>query len=1018
MYTEEQLEDMTLNIFENLGYERLNGYNIDRDFHSVFMDNNLFDDISNINRNFNDAQINDAIKTIKNLSHGNPVEDNKTFTRYLLEGVPVEVKTSNGYQYKNVKLIDFQNINNNHFQAVNQFSIIDRDSKRPDIIIFINGIPLVVIELKTATNEDVKLEDAYNQLIGYKNVSIPTLFKYNQFLVISDGVTAKAGTITSPYSRFSDWKKVEENDEVHENMPTHETLFNGMFRKDRLLDIIQNFILFSDDKKILAQYHQYFGVKKAIVSTVTKGVKTGKAGILWHTQGSGKSFSMVFYSGNMIKLLNNPTIVVVTDRNDLDNQLYETFTKCDYYLKQKPQRAESRQALDDMLKDRLSGGIFFTTLQKFEEETGLFSDRDDILVLVDECHRSHYGLEATMKIDYETKEATEKYGTAKYLHNALPNAIYIGFTGTPVETKDKSTSAIFGDVIDTYDMTQAIMDGSTVPIMYESRMARVGLNQKILDEIDNYYKFIEESGTADEYAINKSKQMMAKISQVIEDPDRLELIVKDIINHYEERKDMVADHAMVVAYSRKAAYIMYKKFIELRPDYIDVVKMIITPSNKDPEEMQKLIGTKNDKKELEIRFKNEKDDTNEKFKIAIVVDMWLTGFDVPRLGVMYIDKPMKAHNLMQAIARVNRVYKSKPAGLIVDYIGLKAWLLDALKTYTTRDQRQIVDNEEIVNTLKDKLEVVDNMLHHLDYSNFNNLDNTEKYNLIKDGANIILSSEELKKRFMSESLNVKNLYTLCNGILEQIYKDKSLFIISVRSFISKISNEHKLDVSEINKTVGQMLEESIREDELINLGELSRGNSLELLSNNMLSKLRNLKDKNVAAEVLSRAIKTTINDIGKVNLTLQEKFSTKFNKIVDAYNERTDLADIEKIIEEFINLKKEIEEELANGNEYNLSPEEKAFFDALGFDPEIKELMKDETLVQIAKELVEIINQNLTLDAFKREDARARIRVNIRRLLIKYNYPPIKREGAVEKVIKQAELKYQDNEIQGIGKNY
>ena len=1011
MYTEEQLEDMTLNIFENLGYERLNGYNIDRDFHSVFMDNNLFDDISNINNNFNDAQINDAIKTIKNLSHGNPVEDNKTFTRYLLEGVPVEVKTSTGYQYKNVKLIDFQNINKNHFQAVNQFSIIDRDSKRPDIIIFINGIPLVVIELKTATNEDVKLEDAYNQLMGYKNVSIPTLFKYNQFLVISDGVTAKAGTITSPYSRFSDWKKVEETDEVHENMPTHETLFNGMFRKDRLLDIIQNFILFSDDKKILAQYHQYFGVKKAIKSTVTKGAKTGKAGILWHTQGSGKSFSMVFYSGNMIKLLNNPTIVVVTDRNDLDNQLYETFTKCDYYLKQKPQRAESRQALDDLLKNRLSGGIFFTTLQKFEEETGLFSDRDDILVLVDECHRSHYGLEATMKIDYETKEATEKYGTAKYLHNALPNAVYIGFTGTPVETKDKSTSAIFGDVIDTYDMTQAIMDGSTVPIMYESRMARVGLNQKILDEIDNYYKFIEESGTADEYAINKSKQMMAKISQVIEDPDRLELIVKDIINHYEGRKDMDADHAMVVAYSRKAAYIMYKKIIELRPDYIDVVKMIITPSNKDSEEMQKLIGTKNDKKELEIRFKNEKNDPNEKFKIAIVVDMWLTGFDVPRLGVMYIDKPMKAHNLMQAIARVNRVYKSKPAGLIVDYIGLKAWLLDALKTYTTRDQRQIVDNEEIVNTLKDKLEVVDNMLHHLDYSNFNNLDNTEKYNLIKDGANIILSSEELKKRFMSESLNVKNLYTLCNGILEQTHKDKSLFIISVRSFISKISNEHKLDVSEINKTVGQMLEESIREDELINLGELSRGNSLELLSNNMLSKLRSLKDKNVAAEVLSRAIKTTIKDIGKVNLTLQEKFSTRFNKIVDAYNERTDLADIEKIIEEFINLKKEIEEELANGNEYNLSPEEKAFFDALGFDPEIKELMKDETLVQIAKELVEIINQNLTLDAFNREDARARIRVNIRRLLIKYNYPPIKREGAVEKVIKQAELKYQDNEI-------
>jgi len=1008
MFNEEQLEDATLNIFEELGYERLNGYNIDRDFHNVFMEDNLFDDLCRINKDFNDSQIQEAIKTIKTLSHGNPVEDNKIFTRYLLEGVPVQVKTSNGYQYKNVKLIDFDNINANHFQAINQYTIIEFDTKRPDIIVFINGIPLVVVELKTATNEDVKLEDAYTQLTGYRNVYIPTLFKYNQFLVISDGVTAKAGTITSPYSRFSDWKKVEADDEVYENMPTHETLFNGMFKKDRLLDIIQNFILFSDDKKILAQYHQYFGVKKAVLSTVTNGAKTGKAGIVWHTQGSGKSFSMVFYSGNMIKLLNNPTIVVVTDRNDLDNQLYETFTKCDYYLKQKPQKAESRQSLDEMLKDRISGGIFFTTLQKFEEETGLFTDRNDILVLVDECHRSHYGLEASMKIDYETNTAREKFGTAKYLHNALPNAIYIGFTGTPVETKDKSTSSIFGDVIDTYDMTQAILDGSTVPIMYESRMARVGLNQKILDEIDNYYSYIEESGSADEYAINKSKQMMAKISQIIEDPDRLELIVKDIISHFEERKDMIADHAMVVAYSRKAAYTMYKKFIELRPDYKDVVNMIITPSNKDPEDMQKAVGTKNDKKDLEIRFKNEANDPNEKFKIAIVVDMWLTGFDVPRLGVMYIDKPMKAHNLMQAIARVNRVYKTKPAGLIVDYIGLKAWLLDALKTYTTRDQKQVVDNEELVNALKDKIEVLDGILNGLDYSNFDNLDNTGKYNLIKDGANTVLYSEDKKKRFMKHSLDAKNLYTLCNGILDDEFKTKVLYFISVRSFISKISNENKLDVSEINKNVGKMLEESIKEDELINLGELSRGNSLELLSDTMLSKLRGLKDKNIAAEILSRAIKTTISDIGKINLTLQEKFSTKFNKLVDAYNERTDLADIEKVIEELIKLKYEIQEELDKGNEYNLSPEEKAFFDALGSDPEIKALMQDETLVQIAKELVDIINENLTLDAFKREDARARIRVNIRRLLIKYNYPPIKRESAVEKVIKQAELKYQN----------
>ena len=1008
MFNEEQLEDMTMSLFKNLNYDCINGYDLDRDYHSVFCDDTLFEDIANINKDFTAEQINEAIKTIKNLTHNNVVEDNKEFTRYLLQGVPVEVKTNTGYQYKNVKLIEFNDIDNNHFQAINQFTIIEFEQKRPDIIIFVNSIPLVVIELKTATNEDVNLKDAYNQLWRYREMSIPTLFRYNQFLVISDGVTAKAGTITSSYSRFSDWKKIEATDEVRENMDTHLTLFNGMFRKDRLLELIGNYILYSNDSKILAQYHQYFGVKKAIKSTMTNGAKTGKAGIIWHPQGSGKSVSMVFYAGNMIRLLLNPTILVVTDRNDLDNQLYETFYKCSDFLKQRPVQADTRSDLKELLKDRVAGGIFFTTLQKFEEESGLFSGRNDILVLVDEAHRSHYGLEATMELNLETMQAYKKYGTAKYLHDALPNAIYIGFTGTPIETKDKSTSSIFGKVIDTYDMTQAILDGSTVPISYESRMSKVGLNQKILDDIDRYYAFVEETGLADEEAINKSKQMMAKISKVIEDEDRLTLIVKDIINHYEERKNMTADHAMVVAYSRKSAYIMYKKFLELRPNYKDVVIMVITPSNKDPEDMQKAIGTKGDKKELERRFKSEEPD--EKFKIAIVVDMWLTGFDVPQLGTMYIDKPMKAHNLMQAIARVNRVYKDKTGGLIVDYIGLKKWLLDALKTYTTRDQNKILDTSELVNVLLDKIEIIDNMFNDFDYSNFKELDNTGKYQLIRDGANLILSTEDKKHRYMKHSGDVKNLYTLCSGVINNLVKDKCLYIISVKSFISKITNTGKLDVSEINQSVGRMLEESIVEDELINLGELTKGNSLKLLSDAMLDKFKAMKNKNIAAEILSRAIKTNIKDIGKINLTIQEKFSEKFNKIVKMYNERTDMADIEKIIEEMINLKKEIENEIANGNEYNLSPEEKAFFDALGADHEIKELMKDEILVQIAKELVELINENLTLDAFKREDARARIRSNIRRLLIKYNYPPVKREGAVDKVIKQAELKYQSSD--------
>ena len=1000
MFTEEQLEDMTMSLFKNLGYECKNGYEIERDYHSVFYDDTLFDDIANINKDFTDEQINEAIKTIKNLTYNNVVEDNKEFTRYLLQGVPVEVKTNNGYQYKNVRLIDFDNISNNHFQAINQFTIIEFEQKRPDIIVFINSIPIVVIELKTATNEDVKLEDAYNQLWRYREMSIPTLFRYNQFLVISDGVTAKAGTITSPYSRFSDWKKVEYTDEVKENMDTHITLFNGMFRKDRLLDIIGNFILYSNDSKILAQYHQYFGVRKAMVSTVTTGAKTGKAGIIWHTQGSGKSFSMVFYAGNMIKWLLNPTIVVVTDRNDLDNQLYETFYKCSEFLKQKPVQADTRSDLKELLTDRVAGGIFFTTLQKFEEESGLFSDRDDILVLVDEAHRSHYGLEATMKLNLETMEAYKKYGTAKFLHDALPNAIYIGFTGTPVETKDKSTSAIFGEVIDTYDMTQAILDGSTVPISYESRMARVGLNQKILDEIDRYYAFVEESGAADEIAINKSKQMMAKISQVIEDPDRLELIVKDIIDHYEERKDMTANHAMVVAYSRKSAYIMYQKFLELRPDYKDVVHMIITPSNNDTEEMQIAIGSKNDKQKYETEFK----DPNSSFKIAIVVDMWLTGFDVPCLGTMYVDKPMKAHNLMQAIARVNRVYKDKTGGLIVDYIGLKRWLLEALKTYTERDQGKIVDNEEVVVLLKDKVELIRNLFHHFNYSNFSSLDNRGKYDLINEGANFILETEESKKRFMRYSYDIKGLYSICTGQLDYHLKEEVLYIISVRSFISKISGNGKIDVKEINYKVSKMLEDAINDDELINIGTIKKSNALSLLNDDILNKLAKMKSKNVAAEVLNHALKEYIMKIGQTNLILMEKFSTRFKKIADSYNERTNLADIEQIIEEMIALKKEIEKEIESGTEYNLSPEERAFFDALGNDPEVKELMKDEILVQIARELVEVVNSNMTIDWDIKKSSKAHMRMEIRKLLIKYNYPPNKSEQAVQTVIKQAEL--------------
>lgn len=1002
MFDEETLEKVTMEMLQNLEYKCINGYEMQRtDYSKVLLEEDLVQAIEKINKGIKNEQLQEAVRLIRNLDHNNIILNNKQFSKYLLEGIAVPVQENGETKYKTVKILDFDNIHNNTFKAINQYTIIEHSEKRPDIIIFINGLPLVVIELKSTIREEVKLIDAYHQLKGYQEVHIPTLFYYNQFMIVSDGVQARAGTITSPWSRFSEWKKVEDTDEVKENMPTHQTLFNGMLRKDRLLDIISNFILWSEDSKILSAYHQYFGVKKAIASTETAiDNRTGKAGLLWHTQGSGKSFSMVFYAGNMIKELKNPSIVVVTDRNDLDNQLFTTFAKCSNYLKQEPVQIENRQDLNDKLEGRKSGGIFFTTLQKFEEETGVFSSRDDILVLVDEAHRSHYGLDATIKFDKEKMEAYKKYGTAKYLHDAFPNATYIGFTGTPVETKDKSTTNIFGNIIDVYDMTQAIMDGSTVPIMYESRMARVGLNQKILDEIDNYYTYLETEEGVEDYKIAESKKAMATMKQIIEDPDRLEMIVKDIIKHYEEIETSVANKAMVVAYSRQSAYTMYNKFLELRPNWKNKVNMIITSNNKDDEEMQKAIGSKKDKKQLEVEFK----DMDSEFKIAIVVDMWLTGFDVPGLGTMYIDKPMKAHNLMQAIARVNRVYKDKTGGLIVDYIGLKRWLLDALKTYTKRDQGKIVDNSELVKVLNDKVELIRDLFKGFYYGHFATTTDRDKYEIIVAGSDWILKTEESKKAFMRYSYDVKSLYALCTGALSQKMKDEILFFISVRSFISKLSGE-RIDVKEINANVAQMLERAIQDDEMLQIGEVHNSNQLALLSNDILNKLAKMQKKNIAVEVLNRALKEYIEQVGKQNVVMMEKFSTKFQKIAATYNERTSVEDIEKIIQEMINLKKEIEEELNAGNEYNLSAEEKAFFDALGDDPEVKELMKDEILVQIAKELVETVNNNMTIDWDIRKDARARMRIEIKKLLIKYNYPPNKSEKAVQTVIRQAELK-------------
>ena len=1001
---EEALENATMNIFEELGYNVCNASTLDRtDFSKVLLEDELFEKIQELNSKANSNEINEAIRLIRNLDNNNTILNNKQFTKYLLEGVQVPYQDNGETRYKTIKLLDIVHPENNHFQAINQYTIIEHSEKRPDIILFVNGMPLVVIELKTLSREEVNIKDGYNQLKGYQNVHIPTLFYYNQFLVVSDGVHAKAGTITSPWSRFNEWKKIKYDNEVKEIMDTHKTLFYGMFEKNRFIDIISNFIMWSKDNKILSAYHQYFGVKKALKSTdIALANRTGKAGLMWHTQGSGKSFSMVFYTGNMIKKLNNPTFVVVTDRNDLDNQLYDTFCKCADYLRQTPVQIENRKDLDEKLNKHKAGGIFFTTLQKFEEETGVFSDRDDIIVLVDEAHRSHYGVDATIKFDKKKMEAYKKFGTARYLHDAFPNATYIGFTGTPVETKDKSTENIFGKVFDVYDMTQAILDGATVPIVYESRMARIGVNQKILDEIDDYYDYLENEKEVDEETISKSQVAMATMKQIIEDPDRLNMIVNDIIKHYETIKDQTANKAMVVAYSRESAYTMYKKFMSLRPEWKNKIHMIITSNNKDNEEMQKAIGSSIDKEKLETDFKNPDSD----FKIAIVVDMWLTGFDVPSLGTMYIDKPMKQHNLMQAIARVNRVYKDKTAGLIVDYIGLKRWLVEALKTYTKRDQGKIVDNTELVKVLMDKIEIIRDMFNGFYYGHFGTTDDRDKYNIIVAGSEWMMKTEETKKRFLKNSSDVKSLYSLCANSLDQKVKDEILFFVSVRSFIRKLesTSDDYYDLKTINERVAEMLERAVQDDEVIKIGEVHSSNQIAILSDDIINKLKKMKEKNIAVEVVKRAMQDYIENVAKQNIVIQQKFSTRFQMIATKYNERTSVEDLEKILQELINLKNEIDDALKSGNEYDLSVEEKAFFDALGDDPEVKDLMKDETLVKIAKELVDTVNNNMTIDWDIREDAKARMRFEIKRLLKKYDYPPNKQQSAVDIVVKQAEL--------------
>ena len=1003
MFTEESFENVVIEYLKELNYDYIHGSNLTRDNKEVLLLKNLKTNLININKEIPESSIDYAIKKIQNFETNDVFTNNKLFHKYLTEGIEINDFIDGKTVYHTIKLIDFDNIKNNEFLVVNQLEIVEDDIKKiPDVIVYVNGIPLVCMELKSTSREEVNIEDAYKQLMNYKEVHIPSLFYYNAFLVISDGVNTKAGTITAPFNRFMDWKKINIEDEVKDILGVDyknlDTLLYGMFDKERFLDIIKNFILFIPKGKILAQYHQYYGMKKAINSVINAVNSDGRAGVVWHTQGSGKSFSMTFLAGNLIKnkRLESPTILVITDRNDLDDQLFSTFCSASEFLRQEPIKCDSRADVKQVLEGRKTGGVVFSTIQKFEEETGLLSDRKNIIVMVDEAHRTQYNLDG--KLDINTGEI--KYGYAKYLREALPNATYIAFTGTPIDNTDKSTYGVFGDLIDVYDMTQAVEDGATVKIYYESRLAKVKLDQSTMNLIDEEYFNMQVKEDVESYTVEQSQKQMSRMEKIICDEDRIRQVVKDIISHYEERKTQVAGKAMIVAYSRTSAYLMYQEIIKQRPDYKNKVKMVMTTNNGDNEEMAKLIGTKKDQKKREEEFR----DLDSEFKIVIVVDMWLTGFDVPALDTMYIDKPMKAHNLMQAIARVNRVFPGKSGGLVVDYIGLKRELFDALKTYSTRDQDKIQENDEAKTIALDILEILRNEFHSFDYEGFFGDSDKIRYDLIRNGAEFVQFMEHRKNLFMEQTKKLKDVYKICTSLLSKREKEEVSFFMAIRSFIMKTTKKGVPDLKEINERISKMLEDAILGDEVLVLTKAGSSETFDLLNEENMLKIKLMPQKNIAANILMRAMKDKVEQVKKKNIIVSRAFSEKLQQIIEKYNHRHDEKDVYEVLEALVQFKEELYKAIESGNAMDLTYEEKAFFDVLTADPEVIAMMEDDILIKIAKDLTKTVKENLCPAWHERKQAQAKMRMKIKKLLKKYDYPPNKSEKAVEDVMEQVTL--------------
>ncbi len=1040
--TEEQLEQLCLEWFAETGWVLAHGPDLApdgptperADYRQVLLLADLEAALHRINAHLPVSAIEQVVAVVRKPESLDSVISNRAFHRLLLDGVPVEYKRDDETIHDRAFLIDFGDINANRFRAINQFTIEgSKQLRRPDIICFINGLPLAVLELKSPSDENVDIWDAFNQIQTYKD-EITDLFACNEALIISDGYNARVGSLTANQERYLPWRTIRDEDDRPLLDWQLETMVRGFFDRELFLDYIRYFVIFETDAdrliKKIAGYHQFHAVREAVKATViasqqrhqgiaekraTYGDRvvpgSKKAGVVWHTQGSGKSISMCCYAGKLLQQpeMNNPTLIVVTDRNDLDGQLFATFSSAKELLKQEPVQAEDRDALRQLLAERESGGIIFTTVQKFallDDENGhpILNDRHNIVVISDEAHRSQYGLKATLK-----KDGSYKFGYAKHMRDALPNASFIGFTGTPIASEDKDTRAVFGDYVSIYDIQDAVEDGATVPIYYESRLAKLDINRELIEELSDQVEEVVED-EEDVSQREKTKGEWSRLEKLVGAGPRLQQVAADLVNHFETRSQSMDGKAMIVAMSRDICVHLYNEIVALRPDWHDsdsekgAIKIVMTGSASDKPLLQPHIYNKQTKKRLEKRFK----DINDPLKLVIVRDMWLTGFDAPCCHTMYVDKPMKGHNLMQAIARVNRVFKNKPGGLVVDYIGIANELKQALKTYTDAKGKGEPTHsaEEAFSILLEKLDIIHAMLapnpkaKGFDYSGFEEKPNK----LLIPTANYVLGLEDGKKRFLDTVLAMSKAYSLCSTLDEaRTYHKEIAFLSAVKAAITKhTSVDKKLTQDEKNSALKQILDNAVVAEGVMDvfaLCGLDKPN-IGLLSEEFLEDVRQMPYKNFAVELLEKLLQDSIKAKSRNNVVQEKKYGDRLQETLRKYNNRG--IETAQVIEELIALAKQFQEELAREAALGLNPDEVAFYDALANNESAVRELGDDTLKAIAIEITQKLRTSTTVDWQVRESVRAKLRILVRRTLQRYKYPPDQAPEAVELILQQA----------------